>query len=230
MNLDISNIQTVAIIDDKSDARESMVEIVEDADYHSVPIENRIDNLSTFLIDLKQNYQAAVFDHNLKAGNFADFWGAEAVAKLNYQKFPALLVTRYSLADLDRIRPYRKNIPVIIQSEDAESKLITSGFEKCINEFNNIFTVDRASHKALLRVDDLDEEKNLVYVVIPAWNPETVVKLPMNIVDIPKKNIEPNIRLYARINIGAKSPEDLYFENFKIAEEPDERYTKFLHN
>lgn len=226
MGLMINNksIQRVMVIDDQPDARDAMAFSMEDADlepiFHVHPFNSMAECLSTVT-----TADAAIFDHHLKPGNYADFDGASAVAQLYQQRFPSLLVTAWAKVDIDNIRQLRKDIPILIRSGDAESQVIKSGFEQCINEFSGHYSFSRKPWRTLVRIEEVDSSR--VYVVIPGWNPNEIVSLPL--VMFPKvKEVVPGTRFFAKVNTGADQQEELYFTDFEIIEKPRGEYAKFL--
>jgi len=60
---------------------------------------------------------------------------------------------------------------------------------------------------------------------VPSWNPHRAVRFPASLIpenlrDLLKPNI--TIRLFAHVNTSAEKSDDLYFEKFELAPEPDE--------
>lgn len=223
-------IRRVAVIDDKPEACEAMADAIEDANLEPVPYQDRLESILKFIPRLMKETDAAIFDHYLKPGNYANFNGAEAVFRLYKKKFPALLVTTYSKADIDNIRPFRRNIPVLIPGGYASSETIKEGIKKCFEEFSNKYSKDRKAWRTLIRFEGIDKKEGIAFAIIPAWNPDLVVRIPLKL--IPKELIlnEPVFRLFAYVNIGAKYDEDLYFEKFEIANKPRGKYAKLLHS
>lgn len=225
------NINTVAIFDDKHQGRESMMEMVHDANLNPISQDGKLGKLDEFISALIGSADAAIFDQHLKPGNYADFNGAEAVSMLYSRGFPALLVTALADMDFNLIRPFRKNIPVLIESTDVAPEKILGGFEQCIKEFSAEYTKERKTTRTLVRIEDIEPsiQVPLIYIAIPAWDPDKVVKLPMAI--FPKnllKQIIPGNRFYAEVNIGAERHDELFFENFVVAKPLSDEYAKLL--
>lgn len=225
----LQSIKNIGVIDDKPDARETMSESIEDANFKPVLFNKQLRSLDLFIDELYQSTNAAIFDYHLKIGNFACFNGAEAVAKLYANKFPALLVTTYNKADIDEIRLYRRKIPVLIPGGTATPEMIITGLETCLKEFNNYFSESRKPYRTLIRIEDIDRERKIIFIIIPAWNPAQVVRIPSRLIPDNLLNNKKTTRFFANVNIGAENDEDLFFENFTIAEKPGEPYAKFLH-
>jgi CheY-like chemotaxis protein len=230
MSLIINNksIQRVMVIDDQPDARDAMAFSVEDADlepiFHDRPFNSITECLSTVT-----TADAAIFDHHLKPSNYANFNGASVVAQLYQQKFPSLLVTAWAKVDIDNIRPFRQHIPILIKSGHAESQIIQSGFEQCINEFSGQYSFSRKPWRTLVRIEEIDLQILRVYVVIPGWDPNEVVSLPLLMFsESQRKELVPKARFFAKVNTGADHQEELYLTDFEIIEKPRGKYAKFL--
>jgi hypothetical protein len=140
------------------------------------------------------------------------------------------LVTTYSKADIDNIRLFRRNIPVLIPGGYASSETIKEGIKKCFDEFSNKYSKDRKAWRTLVRFEGIDKKEGIAFAIIPAWDTDLVVRIPLKL--IPGKLLIDKLifRLIAHVNIGAKNHEDLYFENFDIADKPRGKYAKFTHS
>jgi hypothetical protein len=211
-----SDIKRIAVIDDDKAARKTMAEIVTDAHFQPIIHEDQLDSLSDLFSKLNKEADAAIFDHRLTPRNYAAFHGAEAVAELYEKHFPALLITAWSIEDIDNIRPYRRKIPVMIKSREFVADLIESSLVKCLEEFKNKYTRERSPHRVLIRVEDINTQ--FIYVVIPSWDSQNGLKLPKNILTSKFGKIQPGTRLFAEVNIGALNNEELYLDNFEIAD------------
>ncbi len=223
------SIQRVMVIDDQPDARDTMALKIEDADLEPIFPKHHFKSIDECL-ETVRTADAAIFDHHLSPGNLANFDGAEVVAQLYQQRFPSLLVTKFAESDVDNIRPLRKNIPVIIPSGEATPEAITDGFQQCLNEFENRYLPERRSWRTLLEIEEINKESNLVYAIIPGWNPNEAIRFPL--VMFPenlRSLVVENAYFFAKINVGATHQNQLYFQDFEIAEKPEGEYAKFLH-
>lgn len=225
----IRRIESVMIIDDKADARESMSEVVQDADLNPVLLNRSIPTFSHLEKEL-QSVDAAIFDHHLKIGKYAGFNGAEAVSHLYEKGFPALLITNFAEAELEKIRIFRSKIPVVISGSAPSPDAIKEGLSKCINEFSGVFSDDRKPWRTLVRVEEVHPESNSILVQVPGWSSE-IVKL--DIENLPKNlqsSVKPDERYFAKVNVGAKHYQDLYFSDFQSLTPPTEEDDESLHN
>ncbi|MCX6000310.1 MAG: hypothetical protein NTU41_12200 [Chloroflexi bacterium] len=206
------SIRRVAVVDDDPRSRDAMAETIRDAQLEPVKQELPLDSIDEFIASLERNANAVLCDHHLAPGNYASFHGAKAVAALYARGFPALLVTRWSVADMDGIRPYRRQIPSILKSGELYPEQIRKGISECMSEFKNEFVKERRPWRVLVRVEDVSN--GLVFVIVPSWNTDEVIRLPRGI--FPEGQPLPaGTRLFAEVNIGARNVEELFFVDFE---------------
>ncbi len=214
------NIQRVKIFDDDPKAREMVALNILDAKLEAVMETGPLPGLKKFTAQVMETADAAILDHRLKlVGKYARFDGAEAVAYLYTNKFPAVLCTAYSKADIDSMRRFRKQIPSLIPTDNVEPETIVAGLARCIQEFNGYFAPSRRPWRTLVRVEDVTVNPGykMFYAVIPAWTSSDIVRLPLDL--IPGRNrrkIRPGARFTAEVNIGANNQDDLYFDGFEF--------------
>jgi CheY-like chemotaxis protein len=224
-------IKRVAVVNDTAAAREEMAENIFDAGLEPIIQSARLSSIDDCITTVTSQAEAAILEHHLKSDHYANFMGAEAVAQLYRQQFPSLLVTDWADADIDNIRLFRRYIPVLVESRDANHETITLGFKQCLNEFEKQYTPDRKPWRTLVRIEEvnLDSEIPIVYAVIPGWEPDKVVRFPLVIFpEVLRKMVVPGARFFAKVNIGATHHDELYFEDFEVIEKPRGKYAKFL--
>lgn len=225
MALSICNtdIQTISIVDDNMSAREMYELPLEELDVIPYLADGPIPSLSIFVQETVKKSQAAICDHHLRVGSYANFDGAELVANCYQQHFPAILCTRFEDANVVEMRRFRKHIPVLIKPNQLHPDVITRGIEKCLEEFKDKFQPSRKTWRSLVRVEDIDINPQLdncyIYLVIPSWCNDTVIKLMLT--DLPgevQKIVADGsgIRLHAQVNLGADSQSELYFDNWEL--------------
>jgi hypothetical protein len=135
-------------------------------------------------------------------------------------QFPAVLCTKWYSAVIDEMRQYRRFIPSLIDPASLDPTTIVTGIESCIREFSGDYRPVRRPWRTLIRIEQLrqaDGGNGLAFVVIPAWSSNEVVKLPITLIppEILKKLGEGS-RLHAKVNLGAVSNEELFFEDWEI--------------
>jgi hypothetical protein len=213
--IDDREINTVCVIDDDAQARDGWSLAIEDSKLHPFPQNERVQSIDDYIPYL-QKFDAIVTDHHLKKKNYFPVNGAEIVYRCYEYKIPSILVTRYDdEAVVDEIRKYRNKIPVVLSQEDYAPDTLKQGLEICINEFKGKLVQERKLWRTLIKVDDRDEKH--IYLMIPAWNPNKIVSINQNLIPAEiSKNIQPDMKLFARVNIGATDAIDLYFENWEL--------------
>lgn len=166
--------------------------------------------------------QAAICDHHLKKHDYSVVDGAELIAELYQNRFPALLCTRWGDAQPEVIRKYRRYIPVLLSPDELDPDSIYRGLETCVREFEGDLAVSRKPWPSTVRLEDYDPSdgaQQRLYVVVPSWNPNHVVTLfvesiPREILDTFQAGTN---RVFADVNIGAELESDLYFDNWRTA-------------
>lgn len=211
-------IARVSIVDDDPEARQGYEYPIEDLDLTPVPELGPLSNLEEFVAQTAARTDAAICDHHLRKRNYAPFNGAEAVAAWYKRGFPALLCTRYETAEIEEIRRYMRWIPVMMKPDELHPGSMEAGFKQCIAEMQGEFLPNRRPWRTLVRIDDVvaDGPKRWFGVILPAWGLNEVVRIWFD--DLPldlQSKIQPDIRLHAQVNLGAETPEELYFTNWE---------------
>src|SRR5574341_1473652 len=215
--LDGKRIARIKIIDDNAHARKALAFSVADANCEPIEEPGPIRNLDEFIRQSINVADAVLCDHRLTT--YARFSGAEAVASFYKVRFPAVLCTAYSRADIDAMRRYRRHIPAVIGANDVSPEAIVDGFKRCVQEFNGEYLPSRRPWRTLVSVVEVDKESadNKLFVIISAWNSAEVVRLLFDLVPPELRlHIQVGARFYAQVNIGAEDQNDLYFDQFEI--------------
>ncbi len=218
----------VAIVDDDPNEAEIIGFEVQDAGFEPVLLEKdesfrQPSDLAEYIISTAQ---AAVCDHRLQDMAFAPFDGAAVVAELIVRKIPAVLVTQFFSMDADvSIRRWRHQVPVLLKRGDADSTAIKEGLAACMTEITGHPLPGRIPRRTLVRVAKINQEsgEEVVDAVIPAWDPYQAVRFPASMLpESFRSSIDRDHRLFAKVNIGAQSYEELFFYDFEVAPEADE--------
>lgn len=212
------SINRIQIIDDDPNVRASYEYSVEELNALPIMANGPLPILSDFIQLSRRVADAAICDFRLRVRNYAGFNGAETVALMYQNQFPAVLCTRYDQSSIDEMRKYIRYIPVLMNPDELNPASLLKGFEICINEFVAKFSTHRKPWRTLVRVDDLDEENGFFYVIVPAWDPNQIIRIKK--MDLPK-NIQGKLvrksRVHAEVNVGAEFHQEIYFDNW----EPD---------
>lgn len=84
--------------------------------------------------------------------------------------------------------------------------------------------VNKKLRRTIVRIVNVDEKPDKdIDVLVIGWNPHEIVRLPASLIpeDI-RSVLKQNMRLFAYVNTGTEKSDDLYFEKFELAPEPDE--------
>jgi len=219
--------KVIAIVDDDKELAEITAWDVEAAGYEpSLLFDGNFTDVNQMASFIIQGFQGAVCDHRLSNSGLANFYGAELVATLYNAKFPSILVTQFTETDISfSIRKWRRNIPVLLSREETSALSIAQGIEDCTSELAGKIPSTRKPRRTIVRIASIDEESNtsVIDAFIPSWNPHKAVRFPASLIpEYIRVTLKPNTRLFAYVNTGADKSDDLYFENFELAPEPDE--------
>lgn len=214
MLLDELPISRVKIVDDNALARRSLSLTLSDVNWEPIDEPGPLLSLDDFVSSSMASVDAVICDHRLTT--YARFSGAEAVAKFYIEKFPAILCTAWSRADIDAMRPYRRFIPVVLSTSDANPDTLIEGFRICSKELKGEFSAVRKPWRTLIRVIEVNEESNAIFVVIPAWNSAEIIRLTKELLPGQiQENLRPDFRFHAQVNLGSEDQNDLYFDQFE---------------
>lgn len=218
----------IAIVDDDQGLAETTGWEVEEAGYQPFFLfEGCFTDVNELVSIIVKNTQGAVCDHRLSNSGFANFYGAELVAALYERKLPSLLITQYTEMDTSlSIRRWRRKIPVLLSRDEADASNISKGIEDCRLELHGDIPSTRRPHRTIVRITNIDKESNerVVDAFVPGWNPHKAVRFPASLIpeEIRDYALKPGVRLFAHVNIGADKSDDLYFDKFELAPEPDD--------
>lgn len=216
----------VAIVDDDADDAETAKLEISQAGFKGVVISGdrhfyRPEQLAEII---ESQADAAICDHRLRPGGLADFDGAELAAKLFERKVPAVLITQYYMDSDVSIRRWRRKVPVLLRRVDIDAVRIKEGLSRCEAEIRGELPRDRKPYESLVRVDDIRYEsgEEVIDAMVTNWDPHQAVRLPMSLVPTHLRGgLSSGMWLFAKVNVGAERPEDLYFSDIRLAPEPD---------
>lgn len=217
----------VVVVDDNADAREDTFNEIRDAGLHPLlPQREWYDKVAELVEEIAHLGTAAVCDHRLQEGNLATFYGAELVAGLYDRRIPSVLVTNWAKQDLEgTIRRYRRRIPSLIKTDDANPETLRSGLFSSLKEIRGEFVSGRVARRAIVAVKSIAivNGERIVEALVPAWGPHEPISFPLDLVTgVLKDKVAANVMLTAWVNIGAECAEDLFLDNFELAPDPDE--------
>lgn len=212
-------VERIDIVDDEPTVRQAYAEQVKDLQLEPVSEAGPLTSLEGFAREAAGRTQGAVCDYQLGARNYASFHGAALVAKWYELGYPALLCTKWEQAVIDEMRRFRARIPVLIKPSELDPDRLLTGLEVCIRELRGERAPSRRVWRTLVRVEDVSRDRNtFAFVVLPAWDNERVVRIPLS--DIPepiRSGVKADLRLYAWVNLGAETNEELFFDRWEVS-------------
>src|SRR5262245_30183403 len=123
--------ETVLIVDDDQESRRSYELTARAAGFRAKMVLGPVRSVEQLLeTATKERARFALCDHRLSEGHYARFSGAEAVAKCNLARFPAVLTTRYQRNDVETsIRRWRRWIPRLVASSELSPPNLHDAFQ-----------------------------------------------------------------------------------------------------
>jgi hypothetical protein len=205
------SIDQVEIVDDEPGAREAYGWTIGDAGLRPHEVQGPLRDLDAVAREVRDRGDAALCDQLLKKRNYSTFNGAELVARLYELQVPTVLCTAWEDQMLDDIRPLRRWIPVLMRPDELDDESLPNALERCIEELDHGLPAHRRPWRAQIHVIDLEADRGRVYVQVPAWG-EALIRVGTH--DVPEevqRELKPDYRCHARVNLGAESLHELYF-------------------
>ncbi len=213
---------TIAIVDDVLENAEALSVSVEICGCKPLIFTDNLEDLNSLLEEIMQKANGVLCDNRLGYQTRAAFWGVEAVAGWFDRKFPAILVSEYTDRDSKiSIRRLRRKIPFVIPQDMVDKQSIIEGFIVCQQEINDQPPSFRKPRRTIVHIADFGDD--YVESFIPQWNPHRAVTFPRSLLGKYDNNeIKIGMLFIADVNIGANSADELFFDNFELAPEPDD--------
>ncbi len=216
---------TIAIIDDDAASRATYAGSAIAAGFRPYCCEQRFRRVEEVLDEAREHRaRFALCDHRLTEGHYARFYGAEVVARFYDAGIPAVLVTSYLRSDMETtIRPFRRKIPRLLPG--ISPALLREALEACKAEVvEHEIPMERRGCRAVLTVKELASRGSLtvVKVRITQWSTTELAGFPLSMVPAEIRNdVKVGAFLFATVNTGANSADDLFFENFELPHSDD---------
>lgn len=224
----------VAVIDDIEEQAETIAGIVEEADLAPFIISESSagfeypDQLLEFV--KASDCTAVICDHRLSHRGFASFTGAEFVANAYAMSIPAVLLSTFAAIDGETsIKLYRARIPSLIARDTLEPRKIIDGLNRSAREIAGQIAPERELWRTLVRIEGISSEGGtpVVEAIVHTWKPDLAIRYPLELIeDEPiRKHLISNtiwpVRLFAKVNVGGEDANDLFFNSFEWAPEPN---------
>ena len=220
----------VAVVDDIKGQAETTAGIAEEA--RLVPsIISEADGVfhcTQELLELVQDSHcsAVICDHRLSQTGFASFTGAEFVASLYDQGMPAVLLSTFSAIDGDTsIKLHRARIPSLIPRSDLDPRKIMVGLKLSQSELAGHTSPERRPWRTLVRIEAISKEGEtpVAEAIVHTWKPDLAIRYPLALIENSsiRQHLTNNrswpVRLFAEVNVGCDTANDLFLRSFEWA-------------
>ena len=213
MQLQGRAIERALIIDDDPGARESYEYAIEELDLHPHHVEGPLRDIASF-IDTVQPADVLVCDYHLKRHSYANYDGDQLLAHCYKKRIPGVLCTTFPDAAVRR--DYLRYIPGLIKTGTPEPDELVRAWDRCLREVEGEFEPSRRPWRTLVRVDEVNEERRLIYVIVPPWDVRQKIRVDIeSLPPVLRQLVQPGRRFHALVNTGAESYEDLFFDDWE---------------
>ena len=217
MNGNSTEIERILVVDDDAGAREGFGYPIEELGITPVSEPGPITDLGRFVEAIPDRAQAVVCDYRLKTdGAYSSFNGDEVIAACYRRGIPGLLCTQYTDVVVEMNRRWLRFIPSLLKTSSPTPQDIRASLHRCQDELAGSIHPARRPWRTLVRVSDVAEEAGQCYVVVPAWDAHQAIRLYFH--DIPGEialRMTAGARLHAKVNTGARSFEEVYFDEWE---------------
>ena len=224
-----TRLNTVALVDDDINASTALSVLLEDGGLQPLILDDPPQTIVEATKYIQERADAAICDHRLTHLGLVPFTGAQLVANLYSEGFPAVLITQYLGIDLNvELRRYRDRIPVLLARTEADPETLVESIEICREEITGNRPMHRKPWRSLVHIVAKDTEagEDVLDAIIPSWNPEEAIRFPASLLGHLQRQLpavssgDLDVRFFAQVNIGAESARDLFLSDFEIATEP----------
>ena len=216
-NSSSSAIESILVVDDDAETREGLCYSIEELEITPVLEEGPIKNLAQFVKQVPRRAQAVLCDYRLKtSGTYSSYGGDEVVAACYRSGIPGLLCTQYTDVVFEMNRRLRRFIPSLLNTSSPNPDDIRASLRACQEEFSGSYRPARRPWRALVRVHDAPAGEDYCHVIVPAWSADQAIRLYLeDLPDMIRPRMTTGARLHAKVNIGADSFEEVYFDEWE---------------
>ena len=214
MQLQNRDISHAIIIDDDPDARESYEYAIEELELQPHPFEGPLLDLPSFIAGLKASDVLLCDYHLRKCSAYAPCDGDRLIAACYKANVPGILCTTFTDAVLRR--DCLRYIPGLIKNGNPAPEDLLTAWDRCVSELEGKFEPWRQPWRTLIRVAEIDDKRQFVYVIVPPWDAGQKIRIDMDSLPCEiRERVEPDRRFHAMVNTGAESHEDLFFDEWE---------------
>ena len=216
-NSSSSAIESILVVDDDAETREGLRYSIEELEITPVLEEGPIKNLEQFVKQVPRRAQAVLCDYRLKtSGTYSSYGGDEVVAACYRSGIPGLLCTQYTDVVFEMNRRLRRFIPSLLNTSSPNPDDILTSLSACQEELAGSIHPAREPWRTLVRVHAGPTDAGYCHVIVPAWNANQAIRLYLeDLPDMIRPRMTTGARLHAKVNIGADSFEEVYFDEWE---------------
>ena len=216
-NSSSSAIESILVVDDDAETREGLCYSIEELEITPVLEEGPIKNLAQFVKQVPRRAQAVLCDYRLKtSGTYSSYNGDEVVAACYQHQIPGLLCTQYTDVIVEMNRKRRRFIPSLLNTSSPTPQAIGDALRRCQEELAGSVHPAREPWRTLVRVHAGPTDAGYCHVIVPAWNANQAIRLYLeDLPDMIRPRMTTGARLHAKVNIGADTFEDVYFDEWE---------------
>ena len=216
-NSSSSAIESILVVDDDAEAREGFCYSIEELEITPVLEEGPIKNLAQFVTQVPCRAHAVLCDYRLKAsGTYSSYNGDEVVAACYRRGIPGLLCTPFTDVVFEMNRQRRRFIPSLLNTSSPTPQDIGDALRRCQEELAGSVHPAREPWRTLVRVHAGPTDAGYCHVIVPAWNANQAIRLYLeDLPDMIRPRMTTGARLHAKVNIGADSFEEVYFDEWE---------------
>lgn len=209
LNIRDRTISTIGVVDDSQKARQSRGLLLADAGLNTLDIAGPLESVAYARELLSPACEAFICDHHLNTNaNYAQFLGAELVAHAVSEGLPAILCTRYMVAEVLDIRRHLPMIPALLSPQDlSEPDDLQGALKVCIDEMEGDVLPERRAWRAQIVVEDIADDGTFV-ADFPGWDTGQFIRFRNS--DVPEEmrdSIRVGFRTFVLANLGEERPE-----------------------
>jgi hypothetical protein len=216
MTIDGRTLRRIAIVDDDESVRASYIDDLSDPGVELIGISRLEGDVSTAWKSSLSDCDAVVTDLVLKRSGYAQFNGGALVVECRRRKIPAILCTSYSDVNQELLRRERRHVAAILPQALFDRDLIHEGLRRSIEEIDGRFIPERRPWRTQVEIVDAPAGADYVWVIVMGRSPNEKAKVYKS--ELPSETqsgAKPGTILHALVNTGAKSAQDLYFDEWE---------------
>ncbi|MEJ7590289.1 MAG: hypothetical protein WKF77_01970 [Planctomycetaceae bacterium] len=216
LTLDERTLRRAAVVDDDPMVRAGYAEALEDLGIEPWDVRELTGNLSDIWDSKFCDCDAVISDLKLMAPGYAPFNGGTLLAECWRKKLPAVLCTSYS--DVSQLLPRseRRRVAAILPRTHFDLGKLREGLLRSIGELEGRFTPERRPWRTQVEIVDVPNDSSYVWIIVMGRSPDEKVmvytkELPAEV----QGQVQPGMILHAKVNTGAKSAQDLFFDEWE---------------